>query len=208
MAVLHTLILAAGESRRFESCKQLASVGKETLLERVLMQAHVLTPGATTLVLGARAELIERQCHELIKETKVALHNHEGWREGMGSSLAAGIHALPSDVEAVLVLVVDQVSVTVKELGNIIDRWRQLDQATRERKIVCARYRQTVGVPALFPSRYFDELKQLYGDRGAKKLISRYASDTLTVSMPSASIDIDTQDQLQSFGENNDNTQH
>jgi len=195
-AQVHTLILAAGESRRFQGCKQLALFRGQTLLSRVVALAESVTPGAVHLVLGANAKHIRSESHALFQRTELSTHFHEQWSEGMGSSLAAGMASLPKPADAVLVLLVDQINLSVEDLQLMIAAWVSTPHNLRDTQIICADYGPTLGVPALFPAHYFAELMQLRGDRGAKKIISRYASNTLALPMESAKIDIDTVEQL------------
>ena len=193
---IQTLILAAGESRRFDGCKQLALFKGQALLSRVVELAESVTPGAVHLVLGANAERIRSELHALFKRSGISSHYHPQWSEGMGSSVAAGMVSLPEGADAVLVLLVDQVKVSAEDLRAMTAAWCSTPHSLREARIVCANYGGTLGVPALFPAQYFTELAQLSGDRGAKKIISRYASNTLALPMASAKIDIDTVAQL------------
>ena len=193
---IHTLILAAGESRRFEGCKQLALFKGQTLLSRVVKLADSVTPGAVHLVLGANAERIQSESQVLLKRSGLSTHFHAQWLKGMGSSLAAGMASLPEEADAVLVLLVDQVKISTEDLRAMIAAWCSTPLSLRDARIVCADYGGTLGVPALFPRHYFAELTQLDGDRGAKKIISRYARNTSVLLMESAKIDIDTVEQL------------
>ena len=38
-------------------------------------------------------------------------------------------------------------------------------------KICCASYQNTIGITALFPRKFFEELLTLHGDEGAKKIL-------------------------------------
>jgi len=193
---VHTLILAAGESRRFQGCKQLAMFKGQTLLSRAVTLAERVTPEAIHVVLGANAKRIRAESHTLFQRPGLSTHYHERWSEGMGSSLAAGMASMPKQTDAVLVLLVDQVNISLEDLQLMIAAWSSTPHNIRDAQIVCANYGATLGVPALFPARYFTELKRLGGDRGAKKIISRYASDILALPMESAKTDIDTVEEL------------
>jgi len=195
-AQVHTLILAAGESRRFQGCKQLAMFKGQTLLSRVVELAEGVTPEAVHVVLGANAKRIREASGALFQRPGLSTHHHEHWSEGMGSSLAAGMASLPKQADAVLVLLVDQVNISSEDLQLMIAAWSSTPHNIRGTQIICANYGATLGVPALFPSHYFAELMHLSGDRGAKKIISRYASNTLALPMESAKTDIDTVEQL------------
>ena len=58
-------------------------------------------------------------------------------------------------------------------------------------RIVAAHYAHSIGVPAIFPSTVFEQLKQLDADHGAKKLLVEMQQEIVTVLMPMAKLDID-----------------
>src|SRR6266550_1581513 len=58
------------------------------------------------------------------------------------------------------------------------------------RPIVCSRYAETVGVPAIFGREFFGELMQL-GEHGAKRLLLSHPDQSAQISLPEAELDID-----------------
>ncbi len=44
------------------------------------------------------------------------------------------------------------------------------------------------GNPVLFPARFFDDLLNLQGDRGAKELLKKHAADTVAVPVESREV--------------------
>ena len=59
-------------------------------------------------------------------------------------------------------------------------------------QIVCAKYQGKRGVPAVFPASFFDNLKKLSGDKGAKMLLQKTDLSVVELVLPEASMDIDT----------------
>lgn len=185
---LAALVLAAGAARRFGSAKQLLPMDGQPLLGVMLKRAADVVGERLWVVLGARAQEIEAG---LTDAPGHRIH-HPGWQEGIGSSLRAGVQALPADCSAVLILLADQAAVSVQDLLLLVDTW-QRDPA----RLVAARYAAEdgvphTGVPAIFPRPYFPELLQLAGDTGARALLSRHKEQVQAVPMPSAALDIDT----------------
>jgi CTP:molybdopterin cytidylyltransferase MocA len=183
------LLLAAGAGRRFGGGKLLVEVDGQPLLLHALALARELGV-QTHVVLGADAGRLQ----PLLPDGVVAIR-HEGWAEGLGSSLAAGVRALPHDCPGVLVLLADQPALRAAALGELMARWR-----TDPQQVCCARYAGQPGVPALFPRRLFAELKALSGDRGAKAILRREAAAEGQIEMPEAGIDIDTVEDLATLG--------
>jgi len=55
---------------------------------------------------------------------------------------------------------------------------------------VASAYADRRGIPAIFPSTLFTELKQLTGDKGARDILQ--AHDLLTIPLQNGDLDIDT----------------
>ena len=62
-------------------------------------------------------------------------------------------------------------------------------------RIVASRYRDTLGVPALFDRAAFPALATLEGDRGAKSVIAAWQGEVLPVPLNEYR-DVDTPDDL------------
>jgi CTP:molybdopterin cytidylyltransferase MocA len=182
------LLLAAGAGKRFGGGKLRAEIAGRPLLRNALDLA-LQTTDRVHVVLGADAEALQ----PLLPAGVVPII-HAGWAEGMGSSLAAGVRALPADCTGVLVLLADQPALPVASLHALIARWRE-----DPRQVCCARYAGQPGVPALFPRRLFGELATLSGDRGAKSILQREAAADGQFDLPEAGIDIDTRADLAAY---------
>jgi molybdenum cofactor cytidylyltransferase len=91
------------------------------------------------------------------------------YMEGMATSLAAGISALSSRIDAALVVLGDEPYV-----ADLIVM-RLLAAYTNERKpVTIPKYGEQVGPPTLFARSIFPELLTLEGDIGGRQLLSKY----------------------------------
>lgn len=180
------LILAAGASSRLGTPKQLLLYGKKTLLQNAI-DASTGVPGSYTIVItGAAHEEVEKS---MAGSTAEIVRNSD-WQSGMSSSIKAGIQFITKthpQTEAVIICVCDQPHVSTTLLTELIRQHERTGKA-----IVASAYRDTVGTPALFSSRFFGDLLNLQGDEGAKKLIGKYATDALSVPFEKGALDIDT----------------
>jgi molybdenum cofactor cytidylyltransferase len=113
------------------------------------------------------------------------------WREGLASSIRAGIARLPAACTGVMLVLADQACVTAEDLRRLAGAWRR-----QPLSVAAARYGATVGVPAIFPQHLFRELRELKGDIGARVLLKRHADRLVRVPMASAAFDLDTPDDL------------
>jgi molybdenum cofactor cytidylyltransferase len=184
---LHILLLAAGEGRRFGGAvKQLAMIGDKTMLEHAL-DTTSLAAHPVSVVLGFR----HQQLSLLVGQAQVIINPH--WKDGLGSSIACGVAALPDSASAVLIMLGDQPALSNMDLAKLAARYEQVCN-NEIPPIVCASYANGLGVPAIFPKHFFKQLMALKGDVGAKPLL--YQNPVIAVPLPAAAIDIDTQEQL------------
>lgn len=185
---LDILILAAGSASRFGGCKLLADWQGQPLIAASINAANALKPEKMIVVTGAfysqlkESPLIAAQ----LNIDSVELIEFSDWPLGMGHSLAFGVSQIPSD-NPVLILLGDQPLISDHDLQNLYNAW-----CAQPTQIACASFANTLGVPAIFPARFKNELLACTGDRGAKILLTRYADKLIRVPMPSAEFDIDT----------------
>jgi molybdenum cofactor cytidylyltransferase len=188
---LHAIVLAAGASTRFGSAKQLVRVAGRPLLHTAVARAAEVAGTAVTVVLGARAAELTR----LLTHSQSSVVINREWREGMASSIRAGVSRLPASCTAVLLTVVDQAAVTAEDLKRLVSAWRRQSDY-----IAAAHYGNTAGVPAIFPRSTFSDLLALRGDVGARVLLRRNPDRVVRVPMARAAIDIDTPEDLLEWG--------
>ena len=184
---LHAIVLAAGASTRFGSPKQLVRVAGRPLLHSALARAADVAGSAVSVVLGAHAA----ELTPLLTHSQALIVINRDWREGIASSIRAGVSRLPPSCNAVLLMLADQAAVTAEDLKRLVSAWRRQPDY-----IVAARYGMTTGVPAVFPRSVFSDLAALRGDTGARALLQRNPDRVVRVPMASAAIDIDTTEDL------------
>jgi nicotine blue oxidoreductase len=119
--VLVGLVLAAGAGSRLGQPKALVRLDGELLVERA---CRVLIGGgcaALVVVLGAAADEVRAQAALPAGVTVVV---NPDWPTGMGSSLRAGLAALPAEAGAVVVGLVDQPLVRPEAIRRLAAAWR------------------------------------------------------------------------------------
>lgn len=184
---LYAVVLAAGASTRFGSPKQLVRIGGRPLLHTVVTRAAEVTGNALIVVLGAGAA----QLAPLLKHSPGAVIVNRYWREGLASSIRAGVARLPPTCDGVLLVLADQAAVTADDLRRLAGTWRRRPQC-----IAAALYAGTTGAPAIFPRSIFRELAVLRGDAGARSILRRSPDRVVHVPMPAAELDLDTPEDL------------
>ena len=188
---LDCLILAAGNSSRFGSCKLLVDFQGQSLIAATVSTARALEPAQILIVAGAfYEELFQAQTLRNSGSPPVELLQFHDWQAGMGCSLAFGIKHLTAD-NAVLILLGDQPLISSQNLQSLYHAW-----CANPEQIVCASFANTLGVPAIFPAQFKTQLLACSGDQGAKTLLMNNKHQLISVPMASAEFDVDTRADL------------
>jgi molybdenum cofactor cytidylyltransferase len=179
MKSVAAVVLAAGASTRLGVLKQLALLGKETLLERAVRVAREAGCSPVLVVLGVE------HAHVLgtsLLGDAIPVINDK-WEEGMASSIRLGVRTLGSVAkEGVLLMTCDQPAVTAEHLRLLM----------KGVGVKASRYAGRNGVPVFFPQEYFDRLMGLKGDAGARELLAEARYEELV----NGELDVDTVEDL------------
>lgn len=179
------LLLASGASRRFGSNKLLADLAGRPVvrwsaeaLAPVVDATYVVVPEAHDALRGA------------LDGVAVRWTVNQAAHEGMSSSIRAGVSALDTDTEAVVITLADQPTLDVAVIRRVVERWRR----TRDpNAIVAASYADGRGHPMLFGATHFGALRSLEGDRGARTLVEGAGDRLVLVAVDGARPpDVDT----------------
>ncbi|MCD9187774.1 MAG: nucleotidyltransferase family protein [Pyrinomonadaceae bacterium] len=182
------IVLAAGASSRMHEPKQLLQFEGKTLLRRAVETAIATGCKPVVVVLGAN---FNRMLAE-ISDLRVDVCHNTDWRKGLSSSLKCGLENLLNlnpEIDAFIATLADQPFVSEANLLELKNKFLE-----SKKPIVAARYNGIVGVPALFAKRIFKEFAQISGDKGAKTIIEKHRKSLVTLDLPEAAIDIDTND--------------
>ena len=182
------IILAAGNSSRFGSTKQLLQFNNKTLLQHVIDEAIESGAEPIVVVTGANANEVSK----VIEDDNVEITLNEDWEQGMSSGIVAGLKkaiTLNNDIENAIIAVCDQPFISSALFQQL---YKMQNESVKH--IVASAYANTMGTPVLFTQKYFDALMSLQGDEGAKKILLANKDDVVTIDFPQGNIDIDTQD--------------
>jgi molybdenum cofactor cytidylyltransferase len=173
MKFISVLILGAGASQRVGEPKQLLPFADTTLLGWVIRQTQqALTLDERIVVLGRSADEIR----ERVNFGDARVVENPVFGEGCASSYLAGIAALDSRCEAIMIILGDQPGITPQIIDRLANDWRNADAP-----IAMCSYQGRKGHPLLFARSLFDQLETLHGDKAAWKLVDAHASSVLEV---------------------------
>jgi molybdenum cofactor cytidylyltransferase len=184
------IILAAGESKRMGTPKQLLPWGDTIVLQQILDNASASRLEIIHLVLGCRAEEIAGR---ITVSSKTRILINQNFRDGMGSSVKCGIRNAPPDAEAFMLLLGDQPFIDANVIDKLIDSYPAGNHG-----ITIPVYNGRRGHPVIFDSRYRAELLGI-GDQGAREIIRKHAEEISEIRMNSPNVlaDMDTQQDYQ-----------
>jgi molybdenum cofactor cytidylyltransferase len=186
------ILLAAGSSSRLGRAKQLIEFQGKTLIQKAIDEAKKSEANCLVVVLGSNPGLIQTGFD--ISSTPFIVN--PDWQHGMSSSMQSGLRFLmeKEDVDQVVLMLCDQPFVDASLLDQLITA-----KETSGKGIVAAAYSNTLGVPALFDGRYFEDLFQLTGSEGAKKVIFKHQAEVHALDFPLGAVDLDTEEDINQF---------
>lgn len=187
------IILAAGESKRMGSPKQLLQIEGKSLIHRTAEIALATDCYPVVMVIGANKPQIAPE----IVDLPLTIIDNPMWHEGMSSSVKmglAGVYMTYKEIEAVIILVCDQPYLSVSLLERMVEIY-----TTKKPRLIACRYGEELGVPALFDRTLFEELLDLKGDKGAKPVLIKHLDEAHILQFEAGSIDLDTPDEYQAF---------
>lgn len=192
--MIGAIILAAGESTRMGTLKQILPWDDKTVIE-ASVDAACDSPGVDQVVavLGHEADRI-RAVLDKKARPKLHLTLNPDYKSGMFSSVKAGISALDPRIEAFFIAPADQPEIEPDVYEKIIRIFRDPGQSA---DIVIPQYQGRGGHPTLFPASLRSEIMSMpYYGNGLRDVIRKYKDRVIRVNIEHSGIicDLDTQE--------------
>jgi len=187
--LIAAVVLAAGVSSRMGRPKQTLRLNGVPMLERVLGTFRKSSVGKVVVVLGANAvEVMKR-----VKFADEAVVVNPKFAEGMSSSLMLGLEHVGPKADAVIIALGDQPFVLPATIDKLVETYEQSGA-----RIIIPTHRGARGHPVLFARSVFPQIARIRGDKGAKSVVQKNATDVLEVEVPDRGVlvDIDTPSDL------------
>lgn len=193
------VILAAGASSRMGVPKQLLHIDGQSLLKRVAEMAMETPCYPIVVVLGANRAMTRKE----LERMPITIIDNPQWEAGMSSSIKMGLvgsYMTFKDLEAVIFLTVDMPLISVDLIQKMIAKAKESSENEHQKiDIVACKYEGQIGIPVLFKRTLFNDLLELSGDSGAKKVIMTNKDKTATIDFPEGKIDLDTIEEYRKF---------
>lgn len=185
MKRIASVVTAAGFGRRYGAERKLqATLDGRPVLEWSLatQRALPLTSWVVVIAPGDAASAA------LAAAEGAAIATNPDPARGLGSSIAAGVQALPAALDGILIVLGDMPRVRETTCRSLIARFEDLPGSA----IVAPAHAGRRGQPVLFGLDHRAALAALDGDHGARALLTAGALTLLDVDDPGILLDIDT----------------
>ena len=186
------IILASGESRRFGENKLFYKINGKMLIEYTIENARnsllyekiiVFNPAVNYSVLN-------------LNGFKIAI-NYD-YKNGMSTSIGAGLRKVENNIDGVMILLGDSPLIDQNIINRMINIYSQNDAG------IVSAYNSGIPVnPAIFSSKYFNDLLNLKGDVGGRFILRNHPEDIIRVEIDNnALLDVDTKEDLKKIFKN------
>ena len=185
--MISAIVLSAGASFRMGSPKGLLTINEKTFLHHLVDEVTSAGIQDIMIVLGADADKIRKSLQWFQGRIVV----NQNWKQGQLSSIITGLNQIPHDAEGVLICPVDHPLISRELINDLFQSFKK-----NLTKIILPVYQGRRGHPVIFPSVYFDELKNASLEVGARKVVRAHPNDIVEVATDENGviINIDTQD--------------
>lgn len=185
--------MAAGLSTRYGRTKQLLKLKGKPLLEWTLDACLNSQLEKIVLVIGHDAHRIITALSSKLEDSRILTTINRRYREGMSQSLRSGLLKAMNTFPSVMFLLGDQPMVDSRMINRLLNNFWKSD------KDICIPvYKGKRGNPSIFSQYFYDQLLNIQGDIGARKLILNNPENVLSVDVESSMsfFDIDTEKDL------------
>lgn len=204
------LVLAAGQSKRFGGDKRQATLPNGKLVIQQTLEKVTSVFDEVLVVLRAEDAELNEKLLSLFPD--LTCHHAPDSELGMGHSLASGIRQIEG-WDGVFVFLADMPFVETETLIKLRDSSASVGMRNSPSSrpseaegspsgetswIIIPTHQSKPGHPVGFSFEFFDELRQLTGDQGAKSIISSHRLKTITMAVGDDGVllDVDTPDSL------------
>ena len=193
-ATIAAVVLAAGRSTRMgASNKLLMDVARKPMVRHVVEAVLGSQAGPVIVVTGHEAPAVEQALEGL---DVIFAHNPD-FADGMSTSMKTGLDVLGSEIDGALFCLGDMPAIQAVHLDRLIAAF----DSDEGREICVPITGGKRGNPVLWGSRFFDEMKQVQGDVGARHLIGVHEDRVCEVGFEDDGVltDVDTPQMMDTY---------
>ena len=191
---IHAVLLAAGRSERMgRNNKLLLTVDGIPLVRKSAISILNSNVTSMTVVTG----FDENKIVNALSGLNVNFVKNINFREGLSSSLKAGLANITPTPSAVIICLADMPKIQPEHINQLIENFDPL----KGWEICIPTNNGKRGNPVLIGSRFFPYIFETSGDFGAKQVMKQHSDKIMEVEIGTSDIhfDIDTQDEYENF---------
>jgi molybdenum cofactor cytidylyltransferase len=159
--------------------KLLFDIEGEALVRRAVKNALEAQLDPVIVVLGHEAERVRQEVADLPCLTTV----NADYALGVNGSLKTGVRAVPSEANAVVVILADMPFVTADMIAMLVARYR-----SGTTPLVISDYAGVNAPPMLYDRILFPELQTMEGEGCGRQVVKRHRSEAAVASWPEAAL--------------------
>jgi molybdenum cofactor cytidylyltransferase len=182
------LVPAAGMSTRLGRNKLLLPFNGRSMIAHAVDTLLASKLDEIIVVLGYESDRVK----EAIGQRRIKIVENLRYREGLYTSINAGLAAVSSHARAILIYLTDQPLIEPEEINFLIDSFSEAAKANK--RIVVPLFKGQRGNPVLVSSAYRASMLGISGRTGCRRVIEQYPGDVHTIEMQTDHVvrDIDT----------------
>ena len=191
---IHAVLLAAGRSERMgRNNKLLLNVNGIPLVRKSAI--NILNSNVTSITVVTGFD--ENKIVNALSGLNVNFVKNINFREGLSSSLKAGLANITPTPSAVIICLADMPKIQPEHINQLIENFDPL----KGWEICIPTNNGKRGNPVLIGSRFFPYIFETSGDFGAKQVMKQHSDKIVEVEIGTSDIhfDIDTQDEYENF---------
>lgn len=195
--MISAIVPAAGMSTRMGSSnKLLLPFNGKTLVERAVDTLIESNIDEVVVVVGHQGDMVKT----LLQGRNIHLVENPHYKEGMASSIRAGVSAVSPETEAIMICLADQPLLEPVDLNRIISAMAHAKAAGKS--IVVPFYQGQRGNPVILDAKHRNAMIDVVGDIGCKRIIKQNPGSVFGIDMETDHVvrDVDTMEEYRELG--------
>jgi molybdenum cofactor cytidylyltransferase len=186
--MVSAVVLAAGMSTRMGRNKLLLTFRDKPLVVHAVETLLASKAGEIIVVLGHESEKVWDQLEDYAGQVpdggqtrRVRLVKNPNYRDGLSTSVRAGVEAASPEAEAIMIYLADQPLLEPPDVDRIIATFATAK--AEGRMIVVPLFKGERGNPVILDASLRDSILGIVGDVGCKGVIKRYPEKVYPIEM-------------------------
>jgi molybdenum cofactor cytidylyltransferase len=175
--MIAAIVPAAGMSTRMGRNKLLLTFKGKPLIAQAVDTLLASEVDEVIVVVGYEAGKVK----EKLEGKRVRIVENPDYRQGLSTSIRAGLGAVPSEASAIMIYLADQPLLEPEDVNRVI---RALAEAREHSKSIAVPFfHGQRGNPVILDSSYKEAILEVAGEVGCKRVIKRNPDKVLVVEM-------------------------